>query len=456
MLLIILTLPLKNKLEFDAKYYFRHVSLNDMHHFLTASLVFLLLMCPLCDTLAFQKELRYSDHCYESAIRTVQVFPLGNNIQSTIAPAVKRMDDARRLILMFDDLREDADYYHVKFIHCNADWTPSDLRSNNYVEGFNEFEIEDFRFSAETKTNYVHYQFTLPSFKISGNYLAVVYRDRNPDDLILTKRFMVYDGRAVVGLRVDRSNVVANRNSHQRVEVTMNYANLNSVDPGRDFKVVVRQNQRWDNMKYNLKPTFVDDNSKIIRYQNMGDVNDFWAANEFRFFDMRTVNFKGRNIASIEQDKKRIMVNLGTDRMRTSGYLQNLDLNGKYFIEDREANNGNTSITAEYANVLFQLEYPKSKQDIYVLGDFNNWELNPSSRMTYNKKTERYEISYLLKQGWYDYLYWVDDPITPYALENSFFDTENFYEVFVYFKGIGSRGDELVGYSKVNFNNRRN
>ena len=442
-------------MELNAKYYFRGVTFNDMYYFLTITTFFLLLICPIDRIFAFQKALQYTDHRYEKTIHTVQIFPTGNNVQSSIAPAVKKIGEPGSLTLAFDDLREDADYYYVKFIHCNADWSPSGFRSNIYLENFNEYEIEDFEFSSETRVNYVHYQFTFPTFKKSGNYLAVVYRDRDPNDLILTKRFMIYDGRSVVGMRVARSNVVTNRDTHQRVEVTMNYANLNSLDPRKDFKVVIRQNQRWDNMKYSLNPTFIDDNSKVIQYRDMGASNDFWGTNEFRFFDLRTVNFKGRNVATIEQSKKEIVANLGMDKKRNNGYLQNLDLNGKYFIEDREAN-GNTTITAEYVMTQFHLNHPKTNQDIYILGDFNDWQLTPFNRLNFNKKTNQYEITYPLKQGWYDYFYWIDDPTEPYALENSFFETENFYEVFVYFRGIGSRGDELVGYTNVNFNNRRN
>ena len=59
----------------------------------------------------------------------------------------------------------------------------------------------------------------------------------------------------------------------------------------------------------------------------------------------------------------------------------------------------------------------------------------------------------ILKQGWYDYSY--ETTNIPDLIERSYFETENIYEVFMYFKPMGARGDELVGYYKVNFNRRR-
>jgi len=66
-----------------------------------------------------------------------------------------------------------------------------------------------------------------------------------------------------------------------------------------------------------------------------------------------------------------------------------------------------------------------------------------------------YTITLTLKQGWYDYTYWVDDPLDPFQMDRTFFNTENLYEVFVYFRPMGGRGDELVSYFKFNYNKLR-
>ena len=400
-----------------------------------------------------KKELKFEDTVYESEIKTVRMYPEGSSIQSSLAPAVAELGQTTKLLLEFDDLRDDADYYFVQFIHCNADWTPSDLRANMYLNSFNEFEIEDFEFSSESKTNYVHYKYRLPKFQSTGNYMAVVYRDRNKEDIILSKRFRVYQNEVGVGGNVLRSSAMGDRLTHQRIEVTMSYGNLNSIDPRQDFKVVVRQNQRPD-MQLMLSPTFIDENSKVIRYQNLGSENDFLGGNEFRYFDLSTVNFKGRNVMDAGFAANKPFAQLGLDEMRKDGYFQNLDLNGQYYIRDLEGG-GAFAITSEYVSTTFGLKAEKRLTDIYLLGAFNNWKRDAQSKLKWNAQNEVYETNILLKQGWYDYSYWSADPTAPNEFEQSFFETENLYEVFVYFKPIGGRGDILVGYSRIDYNRRR-
>ncbi|MGW8121995.1 type IX secretion system plug protein [Roseivirga echinicomitans] len=417
--------------------------------------IFVLLLFFFQPLMGFQKmkELKYEDAVYEAPIKTVRMYTEGSSVQNNLAPAIAELDQSTKLLLEFDDLRNDADYYFVQFIHCNADWTPSDLRANMYLSSFNEFEIEDFEFSSESKTNYVHYKYRLPKFQSTGNYIAVVYRDRNKEDIVLSKRFRIYKNEVGVGGVISRSSAVGDRLTHQRVEVTLSYGNLNSIDPRQDFKVVVRQNQRPD-MQLLLKPTFIDENSKVIRYQNLGSENDFLGGNEFRFFDLSTVSFKGRNIADAGFKDNKPFAQLGFDEVRKDGYFQNLDLNGQFYIRDLEGG-GAFAITSEYVNTIFSLKTKKRLTDIYVLGAFNNWKRNDQSKLKWNTQKEVYETDYLLKQGWYDYSYWSADPTAPNEFEKNFFETENLYEIYVYFKPIGGRGDVLVGYSRIDYNRRR-
>lgn len=400
-----------------------------------------------------KKELKFEDTVYESPIKTVRMYPEGGSIQNSLSPSIAELGQTTKLLLEFDDLRNDADYYFVQFIHCNADWKPSNLKPNMYLNSYNEFEIEDFEFSSESKTNYVHYQYRLPNFQSTGNYLAVVYRDRNKEDIVLSKRFRVYQNKVGVGGNISRSSSVGDRLTHQRVEVTMSYGNLNSIDPRQDFKVIVRQNQRPD-MTLVLNPTFIDENSKVIRYQNLGSENDFLGGNEFRFFDLSTVNFKGRNVMNAGFKDNKPFAQLGFDETRKDGYFQNLDLNGQYYIRDLEGG-GAFAITSEYISTTFSLKTEKRLSDIYLLGAFNNWKRNDQSKLKWNTQKEVYETNFLLKQGWYDYSYWSADPTAPNEFEQNFFETENLYEIYVYFKPIGGRGDILVGYSRIDYNRRR-
>lgn len=400
-----------------------------------------------------QKQLVYQDQVYESTIKTVQLYPNGPSIESVLSPPIKDINDGKELFLEFDDLREDADYYFVYFIHCNADWTPSDLRAPMYMTAYNEFEIENFEFSSEAKINYVHYTYQLPKFKETGNYLAVVYRDRKKKDIILSKRFSLYQNKVAVGGNISRSSDVPNRLSNQRVEVTLNYGGLTSMNPSEDFTVVVRQNQRSDMTKTGLAHTFIDENSKLIRYQNLGAENDFPGWNEFRSFDISTVNASGRNVAKIGFKNNLPQAEIMTDKVRDPAYFQVLDVNGQYYVRDLEAGRSGR-LTSEYVDVKFTLSYPETSEEVHVVGQFNQWIKDKNSLMNYDPIKQVYYSNQLLKQGWYNYLYTVNSN-DPFQIEQSFFETENTYEILIYFKPMGARGDQLVGYSRINYNSRR-
>lgn len=405
----------------------------------------------LTNALFGQKTLLFENKVYEESIKTVQLHYSGNSVESAISSPVGLVSQ-KRLNLSFDDLREDADYYYVYFIHCNSDWSESNLRPNMYLNAYNEFEITNFEFSAEAKQQYVHYSFDIPTFKTSGNYLAVVYRNRNKKDIILTQQFYIYEEKALTGISITRSSDQTKRFKNQRAEVTVNYSGLKAVDPRTQFKVVVRQNQRPDLTKYDLPPTYIDENNQMIRYQNLGEENEFPGTNEFRNFDLGTVTFTGRNVQDVYMNNRIVAAKLRTDMPFKDTYLQALDINGQFYIRDLEGRSGGN--TGEYVSTTFSLKQAKTEFNIYVVGEFNGWQKNDQSKMNYDENSEMYVLETLVKQGWYNYAYVTDGPDS-FEIDGSFFDTENQYEVFVYYRPMGGRGDELIGYFTLYYNSRR-
>ncbi len=72
--------------------------------------------------------------------------------------------------------------------------------------------------------------------------------------------------------------------------------------------------------------------------------------------------------------------------------------------------------------------------------------------MSYNEQTKLYEANVPLKQGYYSYQYLTkhnDNSLHPVSTEGNFFQTENSYQMLIYYKGIGQRTYRLVGYSKI-------
>ena len=92
--------------------------------------------------------------------------------------------------ISFDHFTHDYHRFTYKIVHCNADWTPSDLFEVDYMDGFNDQPIEDYDNSLNTTMLYTHYRLDLPNdniqFKASGNYRVEIYLDddenENEDD----------------------------------------------------------------------------------------------------------------------------------------------------------------------------------------------------------------------------------------------------------------------------------
>ena len=68
---------------------------------------------------------------------------------------------------------------------------------------------------------------------------------------------------------------------------------------------------------------------------------------------------------------------------------------------------------------------------------------------------KRFYGNLFLKQGVYDYQYiWVERsnnrPVVDHtAFEGSFFQTNNTYQIFVYYRKPGARWDELLGFAEL-------
>lgn len=135
-------------------------------------------------------QIRFVDQVYLSSIRTVQLVQQGKPFSTPIYT----LNSPEVLALSFDDLNGGFEAYNYTLIHCNADWTPSNLFQNQYLEGLFDDQIVTNTPSVNTIQRYTHYELTLPNanmqMKQSGNYLLMVYRNFDKSQPVLTRRFL--------------------------------------------------------------------------------------------------------------------------------------------------------------------------------------------------------------------------------------------------------------------------
>jgi hypothetical protein len=70
--------------------------------------------------------------------------------------------------------------------------------------------------------------------------------------------------------------------------------------------------------------------------------------------------------------------------------------------------------------------------------------------MRYNADRHGYEGQVFLKQGYYEYIFVTAEKGATTGdmelIEGSWYETENTYQLFVYYRSFGNRYDEVIGY----------
>ena len=401
-----------------------------------------------------QKTLLFSDKVYESQIKTVQLSPDHAGIQDNLFPAVAPVGQMN-LVLEFDDLQSNRNNYYARVIHCNYDWTKSLLMDLDYMHDYNEFPLNDYAFSNGTHIPYVHYRFAIPQVKIPGNYLLMIYRDGNKSDLVLSRRFMVYTDMTTLVRNTGLDGGGTLKQTSQQLNFSIDYSRIDIMNPVESVHVVMRQNQRWDNAKMDVKPSFVRDIERQLEFNFFDQDKLFDGGNEFRFVDFRSLNFPGQNTGSINKTVKPFHIYVQQDLPRIDqSYAQYNDFDGNYLIDNQDYGEPKTS--CNYVDVTFSLNPLKSIGDpVYLIGAFNNWDRNDENRMKYYPDKATFETTILLKQGLYNYLYWVESSaLASHYFEGSHYETENVYEILVYNHAFQINADLLIGYFVVPVNPR--
>lgn len=408
-------------------------------------LSFCLLFCSI--GLWCQDELRYEDYTYLDHIRSVKF----HHSRLVTSEPILDLGSRGQLILSFDDILGGDRDYSYRVIHCDKDWNPSDITEMDYLEGFNDEEINDYTYSAGTKYDYTHYRLAFPNdetnVRISGNYLLII-TDEDSDELALTRRFMVSERKVSVGAELIRSRKLGRMLYDQEIELFIDNKNYPIANPQNEIYVTVLQNGRWDNSISNIQPKVALGNQ--IRFDLTSQIT-FPAYNEFRGADLRTLRSRGFGVYAIDIFEDEINVILELDTKRGNVLFQNYeDINGDFIVETLEYRNAPNR--AEYVNVQFTLaaDYPVLDGEVYVVGAFNNWRPQEEWRLQYDKANKVYTGVGLLKQGYYDYQYLVqyDNGVRDLEyFEGCHYATKNQYHILVYQRTFGSRFDQLISVS---------
>ena len=396
-------------------------------------------------------KLVYNNHIYQSQIHTVLLHPYGFELGEPILDLQK----TDTLILSFDELDSDYKNYYYTLIHCNADWTPSDLLESEYLEGFSEEPIYNFESSFNTIQSYKHYESMIPGENmkpiLSGNYLIIVYEEGEKEKPVLSKRLMIVDEKVSIEAEVKRATLLDQRNYQHEVDFKVLHSAYEINNPFGDIYTVITQNNRWDNAIVGLKPVFVKNDELIYDYE---EENLFDGGNEYRFFDSKSMRYFSERIKNITFENDTNKIRLYTDKKRSFQRYSNLwqDINGKRLIQVQEGSHNGTE--ADYALTHFSLpfEHEITHGDLYIFGQISDYGFPNSHRLKYNKETGLYEADIYLKQGYYNYEYVLlkndGDAISSF-IEGTHFETINNYIIYIYHRASGENYDQLIGIKRI-------
>jgi len=355
------------------------------------------------------------------------------------------------LSISFDDLRADSRALYYSVEHCNVDWTPSRLPLLDALIGYDEDRIFSIQPSRNTLKPYTHYSFTFPSEnikpKVAGNFLLKVYEDADKARLLFSRKIYVLNVSANVDAEILPSLLSAQKTQNQKLNIIVN-SQQEIVNPAMNLQIHVFQNQRGDILK------IVKDHSQISTHKvtyNLPSTLDFKGNNEFRTLDLRSIRSASSTIQNIVRDSS-VSVELYPDeKFAYTKYEFKPDENGRYFV--RNINFENENVESEYISTHFSLKDSANiKGDIYLVGAFNNYNTTTENKLIYNADRHVWETTQLLKQGIYNYEYVrkTGDRIHSDTYAGSFFETENDYQILLYYRKPGTYWDEIIGFKNIN------
>jgi hypothetical protein len=392
----------------------------------------------------------FTNKVYDQNIKTVQITVLGVSLSDPVI----QLNGVSQFELSFDDLDADVKRYDYSLELCNWDWTPSDLSTFDYLQGFNNQRISNFQHSFNTAQQYTHYWVDFPNsdlqVKKTGNYLLKVFDDNDPDHPVITWRILFYDSKMGVLAESDRPYDPKYSDEFQQINYTVLFNGVPVTNPINEIHTLVLQNFRWDNA-LSLPPLFVQPTQLDYHYQKE---NLFPAGKEFRHFDIRSIRFLTERIQSVTTDNGNVVTLVKDTSRAHAQYFYEKDINGKYVVGYQEGNNPDVQSDYAYVNFFMPFSPPLEGGQPIVFGTLTNWGLDSESVMKYDATKHGYTAQLYLKQGYYNYDFaWVDEQKPFFDLEEfegNWFETENNYTILVYYRPAGERYDQLIGLRTIN------
>ncbi|MDX1637175.1 MAG: DUF5103 domain-containing protein [Balneolaceae bacterium] len=376
------------------------------------------------------------------SIQSIQLYRKGD----AASPPVIELGSQQGLVLEFDHLDSEATQFNIFVRHYARNWTESSLPLNFYLGGFYEDYFGAGVKSFTQRPTYRHYKYELPNHRISinasGNYLVTVV-DSESGQQLFSLPFFVTEDQGKLETRVE-TEFARRRDLREQDRPFSRYLYPGFVEmPRFDLSFYYVQNQFWGRAReVNTYDTSTPGHVHFHLSQDQAFLGDY----EFNTLDVRSFSVDGTRILSYEPETIPPTLVLRRDIQRFAPITP--------FPGGSRLGLPVDSRGAEYANVHFKLETAvpsDSLQQIYLVGDFNEWNINRLNRMKYIAESGLWEGRTFIKQGEYAYKYVTieGNRINDLSLDRSFTYRSQEYLTFVYYRDPVRHYDRLLKVEKT-------
>ncbi|UOE38769.1 type IX secretion system plug protein [Chryseobacterium oryzae] len=397
-------------------------------------------------------------------MKTLQLFLLslggfifGQNIQSIQLFNPQTNDETpviyngQQLILRFDDLTNSSEIYRYTIKHYDRNWEYDNLFFSEIANGQMNAMLDEFQYSFNTLQPYTHYVLKFPNDKIqpkiSGNFELIVYK-RSADEPLFTRRFSIVEDQANLALNISRFADAKNPNVNQRVEVQAVAKAGDLTSNVNSITLTLLQNNNPNMQISGQKPSSTMGNKLLFQQLNLV----FPGNNEFYYFDNKNMKMAADMVRATDILDGVNQTYLHSVWAYPLNYQYQPDVNGAWYYRRNDLGlERNAEREADYSWLYFSLDSEPIDKELYVLGGFNDFQPKKEFQMQYDEASKKYMARIYLKQGFYNYVLATKEnngSLNFGEVNGNFWQTENLYQAFLYYRPFGRNYDGLIGYGE--------
>jgi hypothetical protein len=362
------------------------------------------------------------------------------------SPPILRLDSNDRLILRFDELSTINGQFIVRFSHRNRNWEPSNVPENWLFDGISELTLQSGTMNTESRPNYFSYELEFPNrqfrFLSSGNFMLHIH-DFESNVELFSLPFFVTENEGDFEIR---SETIFNsgRSGEAGHQLFGTYFYPTFVEfPNIDLSTQFVQNRFWSTTKQPEQVNFVNQGEMSVRLTRP---QLFPAYLSFNRLDVRQLSLQNPDIFDYNPGFTPERITLQTDYFN--------------FISEEASSAQNgfgtplNSPSARFIEATFRFEDSGSlsnTDEVFLIGDFNQWTLSPAFRLRTNQTTRLREVTALIKQGTYSYKYVTrdGDEIDLFFLNEGVSAQPQEYSGFIYYRDPQYQYDRLLNVKVI-------